>query len=269
LDSTDEKAKDASQLVAQLREQLEDAHLLIGALREEVSALRGQLEKEKEANNALRGQFVKAPVREVLPSVSKSGGQVAGEERKAPNAMHAFFDRVSSSNQRSWGAFRSSREQAQPASSPETAASTGSTESRDETGRERSRGREGAERGVGRVVVAEQSLARLSESKIDTDVTTKSEVIVKKIEGKAQVTKGPSASPGVLDALETDRELTKGQKETLRGVYCRFAPSVGLCEQKLAEGTTVGEILDKDVNLRRGQVEALRAIYQSYHRKGR
>jgi len=75
--------------------------------------------------------------------------------------------------------------------------------------------------------------------------------------------------PNVLDALEVDPHLSPGQRETLRGIYVRFAPAVRRGETRLASGTTVDEILEKDQNLKRGQKEAIRTMYDTFRRKAR
>jgi hypothetical protein len=71
--------------------------------------------------------------------------------------------------------------------------------------------------------------------------------------------------PCLLDAIEADLRMSKGQKETLRSVYTRFVPGLDTTrDRSKTEGVSVEEAVDADARLSRGQREAIRTMVSTF-----
>jgi hypothetical protein len=67
-----------------------------------------------------------------------------------------------------------------------------------------------------------------------------------------------------MDVLGSDPNLNDGQRETLRLVYQRFAPTVTPSKDRDVSGLTVTDALRTDPNIKRGQAATIEMIYRRF-----
>ncbi len=77
------------------------------------------------------------------------------------------------------------------------------------------------------------------------------------------VAAAPLSGPTLLDVLDRDPTLNPGQRETVRTIYVRFAPTVQPAPGA-PEGLTLAAALEGDPNLNDGQRETLRIVIERF-----